>query len=130
MVELSEPEYVTRVEKAVDRVIAATGGDIRLGLPLGLGKPNQFVQHLLESRGPSSTLGTRAKIFYATMVAVHPPTIALFVNEPDMFDQRYQRYLINAFREEFPFAEVPIKLVIRGRQRRSQARDEAPVVET
>jgi len=87
------------------------------GQRVGTGKLNQFVQHLLESRGPSSKLGTRAKIFYATMVAVHPPTIALFVNEPDMFDQRYQRYLINAFREEFPFAEVPIKLLIRRRKR-------------
>lgn len=87
------------------------------GQRIGTGKLNQFVQELLERRGPSTKLGTRAKIYYATMVAVHPPTIALFVNEPDMFDLTYQRYIINAFREEFPFAEVPIKLLVRRRKR-------------
>ena len=87
------------------------------GQRIGTGRLNAFVQELLERRGPSTKLGTRAKIYYATMVAVHPPTIAIFVNEPDMFDQRYQRYLINAFRDEFPFGEVPIKLLVRRRKR-------------
>jgi acyl-CoA hydrolase len=48
MVELAEPDYFTHVQKAVDRVVADTGGDIRLGLPLGLGKPNQFVNALYQ----------------------------------------------------------------------------------
>lgn len=36
----------TSLEAAVDLLIARTGGDIRLGLPLGLGKPNAFVNAL------------------------------------------------------------------------------------
>ncbi|MDX1804604.1 MAG: acetyl-CoA hydrolase/transferase C-terminal domain-containing protein [Alcanivorax sp.] len=39
-------EKIRSVEQAVDRVIDATGGDIRLAMPLGLGKPNRFVNAL------------------------------------------------------------------------------------
>lgn len=37
---------VASVDEAVEEVIRRTGGDIRLGMPLGLGKPNQFVNAL------------------------------------------------------------------------------------
>jgi acyl-CoA hydrolase len=36
------------LERAVDLVIEKTGGDVRLGLPLGLGKPNQLVNALYQ----------------------------------------------------------------------------------
>lgn len=36
------------LERAVDLVIEATGGHVRLGLPLGLGKPNQLVNALYQ----------------------------------------------------------------------------------
>ncbi|KAA5804051.1 acetyl-CoA hydrolase [Alkalicaulis satelles] len=40
------PVIHTRVEAAVDALLAETGNDIVLGLPLGLGKPNPFVNAL------------------------------------------------------------------------------------
>ena len=39
-------DRINQVEQAVDRVIEATGGEIRLAMPLGLGKPNRFVNAL------------------------------------------------------------------------------------
>ncbi len=39
-------ERMESVERAVDAVIEKTGGDIRLAMPLGLGKPNRFVNAL------------------------------------------------------------------------------------
>lgn len=41
------PDTVS-VDEAVTRIIEATGGDIRLGMPLGLGKPNRLVNALYQ----------------------------------------------------------------------------------
>ena len=46
-IDSTTPDTVS-VEHAVERVVALTGGSIRLGLPLGLGKPNQFVNALYD----------------------------------------------------------------------------------
>ncbi len=40
------PENMDSALAAADKVIELTGGEIRLGLPLGLGKPNRFVNAL------------------------------------------------------------------------------------
>ncbi len=81
------------------------------------GKLNRLIRGILEKRGPSSKLGTFAKVYYVAQVAVHPPTIVLVVNKPDLFTANYKRFLMNRFREELPFPEVPIKLIWRSRKR-------------
>jgi len=112
------------VHEAIDLAIKLFD---QAGQRVGTGALNQCVKDLLEKRGPSSKLGTRAKIYYVTQPATHPPTIVVFVNDPDQFTPSYQRYMINGFRERLPFEEVPIKLAIRGRDRRKN--DEGPVAE-
>src|SRR5690606_15416651 len=74
------------------------------------GSLNAIIGKILEQRGPSSKLGTRAKLLYATQIEVNPPTIAMVVNKPELFGGTYERYLMNRLREELPFSEVPIKL--------------------
>jgi GTP-binding protein len=78
---------------------------------------NSAVEEILTLRGPSSHLGTHAKLYYAAQVGVRPPTIALVVNEPKLFRGRYERYLINRLHEALPFSEVPIRLLFRKRRR-------------
>ena len=78
---------------------------------------NSVVEAILKKRGPSSRLGTQAKLLYASQVASRPPTIALVVNQPQLFRGRYERYLLNRLREELPFSEVPIRLVFSKRKR-------------
>jgi GTP-binding protein len=55
------------------------------------------------------------RVYYATQTDVAPPTIVLFVNNPDVVHETYQRFMINRFRELLPYDEVPIRLLLRGR---------------
>ncbi len=80
---------------------------------------NEVIRGILSQRGPSSKLGTKAKVLYVAQVGVAPPTIVLVVNKPQLFSKGYTRYLLNRLHEELPFGEVPIKLLIRERQRAS-----------
>jgi len=85
------------------------------------GRLNAVVKGILEARGPSSKLGTRAKIFYVSQIATNPPTIAIVVNKPELFEGGYERYLKNQLHEQLPFSEVPIKLVFSARKRLTPA---------
>ncbi|SFP41095.1 ribosome biogenesis GTPase Der [Salibacterium halotolerans] len=63
---------------------------------------------------PTPTDGLRRlRINYATQVAVGPPTIVLFVNDPDLLHFSYHRYLENRLREAFHFEGTPIKIFAR-----------------
>lgn len=84
------------------------------------GELNRIVEQILCEHRPASKGGKRAKIYYVTQLDVSPPTIVLFVNDPDLFDNTYQRFLLNRFRDELPYAEVPIKLVIRQRKQMAE----------
>jgi len=81
------------------------------------GKLNRTVREILAERGPSSKLGGRAKVMYVTQVAVNPPTIVMIVNKEELFPAEYRRYLLNRLAERTPFEEVPIRLILRERER-------------
>jgi GTP-binding protein len=85
---------------------------------LTTGKLNQAVRQILDERRPPTPTGRRARVYYATQTEVAPPTIVLFVNNPKLIDEKYQRYMINRFREMLPYSQVPIRLIIRGREGR------------
>ena len=57
------------------------------------------------------------QVYYGTQVDVHPPTFVLFVNDPDLFDSTYRRYLENRFREVLPIPEVPMRIFFKARER-------------
>jgi GTPase len=80
-------------------------------------KLNTVVRQILEERRPSTPSGRRARIYYVTQTDVSPPTVVLFVNNPAYLNETYHRFMINRLREALPYKEVPIKLVVRERQR-------------
>lgn len=86
-------------------------------LRISTGKINKILKDILASRGPSSRLGTQAKVLFATQVAVAPPTFVIVVNKPELFKGEYERYLLNRLRETTPFTEVPVRLFFRERRR-------------
>ncbi|NYS49289.1 ribosome biogenesis GTPase Der [Streptococcus danieliae] len=60
--------------------------------------------------------GKRLKIFYATQVAVKPPTFVIFVNEEELMHFSYLRFLENQIRKAFVFEGTPIHLIARKRK--------------
>lgn len=82
---------------------------------LTTGRLNQAVKQILAERTPSTPRGQRVRVYYATQVGTAPPTIVLFVNNPEYVNEQYQRFIINRFRDLLPFPEVPIRLILRGK---------------
>ena len=77
---------------------------------------NKLARAALEHSPPPLHRNRRPKIYYVTQVAVQPPTIVLFCNNPRGLSQPYQRYLLGVFRDNLRFGEVPIKLYLRKRE--------------
>ena len=82
------------------------------------GELNRILRAAIEANPPVTRLSRVPKVFYATQVAVAPPTIVLVTNNPQLFDHTYQRYLIKVFRDHLPFRDVPIKMELRTRKGR------------
>jgi GTP-binding protein len=79
------------------------------------GQLNRMVKEAVRQNAPPPARNREPKIYYATQVAVQPPTIVVFVNDPKLISKPYQRYLLGKFRDELSFNEVPIKLYLRRR---------------
>jgi GTP-binding protein len=82
------------------------------GRRVGTGELNRVLERALAARSPTRT-GHAARIRYATQADVHPPTFVLFVNDRRHFNKDYLRYLANRIREELPFPEIPVRIVLR-----------------
>lgn len=88
------------------------------GQRAGTGELNKALERALTERAPKPKRGRGArqpKVFYVTQVDVHPPTIVVFVNDPELFSEAYRRYLAARFREMGLFNEVAIKIYFKGR---------------
>ena len=79
------------------------------------GDLNRVLERALDARAPSAR-GQRVRIKYATQAEHSPPTFVLFVNDKRLIGKDYLRYLENRIREELPFAEVPIRFVLRDKR--------------
>ncbi|WP_301202965.1 ribosome biogenesis GTPase Der [Faecalibaculum rodentium] len=64
---------------------------------------------------PKPHNGRQLKIYYSSQVSVEPPTIVLFVNDPELLHFSYTRYIENRLREAFGFTGTPIHITARKR---------------
>ena len=79
------------------------------------GKLNRFMRDIFDEHSPPMRSNRNAKLFFSSQVAVAPPTIALVVNDPKLFDPNYMRYLLNAIRDRGLFFDIPMKILLRKR---------------
>jgi len=84
------------------------------------GELNRLMRDAVEEH-PRIERGRQLKIYYATMPRVQPPTVVLFVNDPDLLHFSYFRYLENQLRKTYPLEGTPI--VIRARKAQSVERE-------
>ncbi|WP_240413890.1 ribosome biogenesis GTPase Der [Paenibacillus periandrae] len=74
---------------------------------------NDVISDAVAINPPPTDKGKRLRINYATQVSVKPPTIIVFVNEPEMMHFSYERYLENKIRAAFGFVGTPMRLFSR-----------------
>ena len=68
------------------------------------------------ARNPAPTdKGRRLRIYYATQVAIQPPTFVVFVNDVELMHFTYERFLENRIRDTFDFEGTPIRIITRAR---------------
>jgi ribosome-associated GTPase engA len=85
-------------------------------LRIRTGVLNEIITEATVLKQPPSDKGHRLKIFYASQVAVKPPTFVFFVNSKELMHFSYQRYLENRIREAFGFRGTMLRFFIRERQ--------------
>ncbi|WP_028548683.1 ribosome biogenesis GTPase Der [Paenibacillus sp. UNC451MF] len=74
---------------------------------------NDVISDAVAINPPPTDKGRRLRINYATQVSVKPPTIVLFVNDPELMHFSYERYLENKIRAAFGFEGTPLRLFTR-----------------
>jgi GTPase len=80
---------------------------------------NEVLEEAVSWHSPPATRqGRQGKIYYGTQVSSQPPSIALFVNNPQLFKDNYRRYVERQFRKGLGFEGTPIRLFWRGKKAR------------
>lgn len=85
-------------------------------LRITTGMLNDVIADAVRSNEPPSFNGRRLKVYYASQVAVAPPTFVLFVNSSDLLHFSYERFLENTLRKSFNFVGTPIKILTREKK--------------
>ncbi|MCD8915091.1 ribosome biogenesis GTPase Der [Staphylococcus simulans] len=76
---------------------------------------NEVITDAISMNPTPTDKGRRLKVFYATQVAIEPPTFVVFVNDEELMHFSYKRYLENQIRDAFGFEGTPIKIIPRKR---------------
>lgn len=76
---------------------------------------NEALRAMVQEHTPALIKGKtkRVKFYYATQVAVNPPTIVVKCNVVDELQEGYMRYMTNRFRSMLGFDAIPIRIFYR-----------------
>ncbi|MFA6499217.1 MAG: ribosome biogenesis GTPase Der [Desulfurivibrionaceae bacterium] len=112
------------------KISALTGAGVKQLLPavakiykqycgtFSTGKLNRILQAALEGHNPTMHQGRRLKFYYTTQISSKPPTFIVFTNYPKGVHFSYLRYLLNQFRAGLKLDSIPIKIILKERQRK------------
>ena len=101
-----------RVGRVLDAALEVAAGR-RRRIPTG--ELNRVLGDAAFRQPAPPVKGQRAKFYYATQVAIEPPTFVLFARDADSVHFSYKRYLENRLRDAFGFGGSPMRLIFRER---------------
>ncbi|UXS66920.1 ribosome biogenesis GTPase Der [Staphylococcus chromogenes] len=76
---------------------------------------NEVITDAISMNPTPTDKGRRLNVFYATQVAIEPPTFVVFVNHVELLHFSYKRYLENQIRHAFGFEGTPVHIIARKR---------------
>jgi GTPase len=83
---------------------------------------NEVIQDAVLWMAPPRVGAKTGRVYYCIQISVAPPTIVIFVNNPNLFTESYQRYLERKIRDNLDFEGTPLKLIFRGKSLRDVGR--------
>ena len=101
-----------RVHKALDLILEVQEARSRR---VATHEVNEVIRDLVAHARPPHVQGHPVKLYYATQVAVKPPTFVIWSNLPESIPESYLRYIQNGFRKAWGFLGAPLKLNLRRR---------------
>ena len=60
-----------------------------------------------------SDMGRTLKLRYIMQIKTRPPTFFIYVNDKNLIDDNFERFLRNSISNEFGFEGCPVRLLIR-----------------
>ncbi len=100
-----------RVRRSLDLIVEVAQERMR---KIETHEVNEVLAELGRRQPAPHHRGRPVKIKYGTQIGTAPPTFVLFANYPKEVPDHYIRYLLNGFRERWPFTGVPVRLRLRG----------------
>lgn len=81
-------------------------------------KVNDSLQNMVARHSPHliKKVSKRVKFYYATQVSHRPPTFVVMCNMAQDIHSAYKRYMIKSFRKDLGLADVPVRLIFRGKK--------------
>lgn len=101
-----------RVQKTLDLVLSVQDQRARR---VPTHEVNEVLNALVSRTRPPQSQGRAVRFYYATQVAIEPPTIIAWSNLPDAVPESYLRYLHNGFRKAWGFFGSPLRIRLRRR---------------
>lgn len=80
---------------------------------------NKVLLEAMAMNPPTTKRGKKLRVYYSAQVRTAPPTFILFVNDEDLVQDSYKRYLENKMREAFGFFGTPIRMSFRERKEKA-----------
>jgi GTPase len=77
------------------------------------GKLNRWLENKTSAYPPPLVNGRPNRLRYMTQINIRPPTFAVWLSHPKELPETYQRYLLNALREDYELHGVPVRLLLR-----------------